>query len=271
MMDEGRGLTDRRVQQAARPDSRSGPDGCWHANGGNRVIRGRGRRRGGRPSARCARRPGSTRARSSARPGPPSGSPGRRVSSSTGAPAAASWLILVVLSGTLDSLEVLLADREITPILRFARIPGCCRGPGVALARPEPGLPQDCPPPAGRARTPLPWRPVAADRLAGDRRPARRRGDPLPGHLRIGGGLARARRRRRRWPRSSSLLPCGRTFALLAENASDWLIVAAASLAVVVGWYATFLARDRPARPVSLPHHRPGRWASCESHRRHGN
>ena len=34
----------------------------------------------------------------------------------------------------------------------------------------------------------------------------------------------------------------GRTFAPLAENASNWLVVAAASLAVFVGWYATFLA-----------------------------
>ena len=60
-------------------------------------------------------------ARSSARPGPRSRSPGRPAWSSTGAPIAAAYLMLQLLTMILASFNVLIGEPEITPVLEFVQ------------------------------------------------------------------------------------------------------------------------------------------------------
>lgn len=154
--------------------------------------------------------------------------------------AAASWLILVVLSGTLASLEVLLADREITPILQFVGFLGLVVVPAwlwlgqslafLRIARRQPVALEHL---FLGGRWLLTALLATGVLLAVAAIPCLIIYGSAEGLLALGGG-----------DRLVSLVrpALRRTFAPLAENASNWLVVAAASLAVFVGWYATFLA-----------------------------
>ena len=154
--------------------------------------------------------------------------------------AAASWLILFVLSGTLESLEVLLADREVTPILHFVRFLGLVMVPAwlwlgqslafLKIARRQPVALEHL---FLGGRWLLTALLATGVLLAVAAIPCLIIYGSAEGLLAIGGDRL-----------VSLVRPAlfGRTFAPLAEYACNWLVVAAASLAVFVGLYATFLA-----------------------------